>query len=742
MSPTGPYYASSATAGADWTNVANATGIANGSFAYNSNVGITGHIPSQLVTSGHSFNLPSLAVIDGIMLEALVLSGFSTDYAIGIQTGSKASSSTPNFGRVWPTTAAWVTWGGTTSLWGRGDWSAADINSTSFGASLSAYPGHANDTIDIDSVRITVYWHWPPANVMKRYIFKIFNSAGTYLGLLPQPKNDLKFTQDINTAGTQIQIECAVSPDTAVLQVDTLGDEAGNTLTDEAGNILMREAAIPICALGNAPYDALIKDGNKIEISEVSYYNPAGKIVFLGRIERWEGSFGSTSSGSGSDDHIVITVYSHGQDLDNYLVRGYPYTYTTDVSQPTQNTSGVIIYSSSIGSWNYYGQTWQATLNNLGAILLMFNGTADITINVYDSASMINLLGTVTQHVSVGSATVVLIPFATPIVTSIGSTYFFTVTCSTTVTQNITIYFNNTNPYANGIMYNSNYGGGAGGGAWTPYSPLSDLYFVTYSGTGSTNGVFTGLDPTTGILAPVVADYTQHGGIIYTTASNIGATGLTLSYTFNTQTILEAIQQMLTLCPNGFYWYVDIATNILYFKQANTTPDIIFTKNKHLNQITFIATIENTKNTAYFSGGVPAGQTQNVYALKSDTSSSQAFGPRLDRLSDNHVTDITTARQVAYADVQTYKGENFQTSVTVVDRTMDTTLLRVGMVAGFNGFGTFFDNMNLLVVRIDYTPEEVTLTLGALPKRLPNRLELTIRNLLALQTIANPSSPS
>jgi hypothetical protein len=54
----------------------------------------------------------------------------------------------------WPTTDAYVSYGGATDVWGM-SWSVADINSTGFGAAISA--SRSNGNLQVDHFRITVY---------------------------------------------------------------------------------------------------------------------------------------------------------------------------------------------------------------------------------------------------------------------------------------------------------------------------------------------------------------------------------------------------------------------------------------------------------------------------------------------------------------------------------------------------------------------------------------------------------
>lgn len=750
MSPTEPLYpgtvADGGGASSVWSNPSNAK-VSDAVYATNSIVSAT---PSNyLQSTNYTFNIPSFGVIDGIFVEFQRKGGISnvtTSEVSIMKAGSRAGTLKPGTD-TWPTSEAWTGYGSATDLWGT-TWLPSDINATGFGMALSATTTHGSDTASVDAIRITVYWHVAPTYVPKRYLYKVFsNTSGQYIGILPNVTTPFTFSQDINTAGTNLQITCGVSPDTSSLPSDDLTDESGNILTDESGNALTTEGTPPIVSIGTGQ-TAIIQNGNRLEIWESGYFNPNGKIVFKGEIERWEASFGGAGDGSGgaatSDtgaDSITITAYSDGQDLDNYMIRANPYTYTTDQSQLSNNSSDTLIYNAGKPfNWNFDGQSWKVGtgVTNLGAINLLLNGTANVTLTVYTDSTATTILGSLTQEVSVGSPTVVQFAFPVPVVVVPGTTCFFG--ASVDSGDSILIYYQNTNVYANGEMYNSDFTG-TSGGSWIAQSS-QDLYFETFSGVGSTTGVFTSVDPTNGMLIPVMQDYIARGGIIGYTSSSIEATGLSLTYQFNTNTTYEGVQDILTLAPDGFYYYVDIGTNILYFKQANNVADIVLTKDRHFDQITIIATIENIYNQTFVSGGIPTGSTNNIYVTASDPTSIALYGPRLDRLSDTGILDNATGLVVAQSDVAENKDEQYQTTVTVLDQTMDTTLLKVGLVIGFNGFGSFADSLLAQIVRVDFTPEEVTLTLGTIPRRVIPQFEKITRGLIAMQTVANPVTPS
>jgi hypothetical protein len=751
-SPTGPLTPTVATdAGGGtvaWTTVSNAK-VEDGAIASCGQIGpgAGGGTPNQLNVTSFGFNLPLAAIVDGIKLEIKVSTtdggggpgndGFGGGGGIYLvyNGGNTAYTNTPNRSQSWPTTGLiWRTYGSSTSLWGK-TWTGADINNANFGASMSAFPGHATSAINVDSARVTVYWHSPPHDIPQQMVplYKVYDSIkGTYLGNLPNVTSQFALAQDINTGGAQITISCGVSSDTASRANSALTDEAGNILTDENSVNLSAESALQQVGIGTS--GSLIRNGNTVQMTEYNRYYPNGKIMFSGVIERIESNFG----GDTGDNDVKLTVYSDGSDMDNHLVRGSPFTYTGDVSQTSQNSTFVASYTAD--GDKFFGEsscgqsfTVGASVTNVGAISLLLNGTAYVSIAVYDSSAQTTYLGTTGQNVSVSTPTEIQFTLPLHATVTAGNSYFFIVTTGTN--QSINVYYSNANPYANGQMYTDTVGNGNN-------YPLigSDLYFKTFSTNGSTVATFTSVDPTNNMLKAILDDYNVEGGKIKYNSNTIDPSGYPLNYGFNTNTVYEGIQSVLSVASSGMYYYVDLGANLLYFKQANLTADIILTKGRHLNKLSVTTSIEYVVNAAYITGAVVAGNT--IYTLDSDNTSIQSYGLRLQRHSDNNIPDTTAAHAVGSSMVTQHKNEGYLTNVTVPAYTMDITLLRPGLIIGFNGFGTFVDNLLAQIVHWDYTPDAVTLQLGLLPKRQTVAVEQVIRGLTALNTITNPISPS
>lgn len=568
-----------------------------------------------------------------------------------------------------------------------------------------------------------------PANsVQKSYIYQVYRQ-GQYIGLLPNVTSEFNYTQDINTAGVQINITCGISPDISRQPISEITDESAVTITDESGIALTTEGASVL--VGNTD-GAIIRNGNSIIVTEISNYYPNGIIRFRGDIQRWEANIGGSSG-----DMIALTAYSDGAELNNYLVTGGD---TLDQTQATQNAYKDI-WDSSYGGWTREGQTFKTGtgITALSAISVYTLGGANLTIKVYSDAALTTFLGSATVAApSYGSPTEVKVNFNPIINVTALTTYFFTVQSSAIYPSTTRIYYSTSNPYANGAMYESIYGGGGGGSYATVAG--SDLEFRTYTGGTDTVKTYTSSDPAN-MLNDFMTRYVGKGGIIKTTASTVDLTGLSVTYTFKVATILEAVQKVAELAPYNWYWYVDIATDTLYFKQLATTAKWTFVKGKDISSINMVATTENITNLLYFTGGNTGGGV-NLFSVYTDPTSVLDNKPKLARKTDNRVTLQATADALGVSSINSTKNEGYQTSVSVLDATVDITKFKLGDTVGFAGFGSFVDLLVLQIVRVEFTPELVTLHLGQLPPRVNQTIKDIDTQLTALDTLANPSVPS
>lgn len=744
MSPTGPLYAgTAANNGAqsphgtnNWTNTSNATGAPNGTYA--SFTAISGSWSSYLLLTGYGFSIPSTAVIDGITVtftrnmsgaNAAVTNALQMVKAgtpVGTLYGAQMSGGIPT-GTVydnWPASTynQPITYGSSTNLWGT-TWLPSDINNANFGVQIGGNAaGTANN--NIEGIGITVYWHTAPAVIprIKYYLYKVYDSiTGAYSGNLPV-SSDFALEQDVNTAAIQMTVDCALSADTSVLGVNNLTDESGVLITDEAGVQLTSSTAPPTIGVGTS--GALIRNGNIVKVWEYSYYYPNGKCMFQGRMDRGTDNFG----GDNGDNNTQLLLYSDATDLDDFMVttqQTADFSDTTANSVVTCNFAGPAPFGQSITSG--FGVT---AVSRITLTINAFNNNNPVvTVGLYGIGTGISNLSrfaangppdaTATQVISSTIPTTYDFEFNNLLNGGAGGSYFiFSISCS--------------DPTGVQVWYDS--GGSNGFGL-----PSGGITCTTYGEAVSTAPTYTNIDPSN--IALAVLD--NYGGKIQSSGTTVQGSGLVLpAYQFNTTSITSAMGNIMTLLPSGFYWYVDPGTDTFYLQKANQSADIVLTKGVHIDDLKFVRTTEYIVNTVYLVGGTDPLTNQTVYVFYQDAASVARYGQRSVIHTDSNITNQSTALIVARNIVFTNKDEQYQTQVTIVETTMDVTTLLPGKTIGFNGFGTYVDNLLSMAVHRSYAPGKTTLTLGLLPKRTSTAIEQTVRGLTALATVDNVSTPA
>lgn len=713
--------ASSAIGGASaWSNPMRITADDGSSATWSA---FMGGQTSLITGSAFGFQqLPPEAVIDGVQV-TIDGSVFSTYGDVSLNISGAVAKTAGSLA---------TTYGGPTDLWGLSQITNADIQAIAVNVFIGDQSG-GDATAGIDYLSVTVFWHiemtnTPDADVPTRIDYKVYSSDGRFLGLLPKVTSKLGFAQDINSAGSSIVITCGKFVKNEVT-VSPLLTEGGDVITTEDDLPILATSTELLVTTGDSPDDAIFKNGNRVKAWVYNSYYPNGKLEFSGQINRVEFKYG------GADATVKLTVFSDGLDLSNFIARGYPFSYTTDVSQTTQN--GFVTVSGVGPGWQRYGQSWIAggSVSNIGAISLMLQGTADVTISVY-SGAFVNFLGSITKSVAAGAATVEQFEVSQLIPITGSGTYSFAISVGNG--QTINVYRNSTSVYANGEMYDSSYSGGSGGGSYIPIA--GDLYFITKSGLPTTTTTYTTDDPVTDMAHGILLDYNNRGG--YITERDFEATGLSLTYTFVVATILDAIKKILELCPTGYYSYIDLGTAEIDIKQVSATPDFTVVRGKHIQELNLALTIEQVKNYLLLSGGPTAGV--NLYRDYTDSESAGIYGIRTVAKSDNRITIAATADAIGDSFIEENASEVQETTLVVKSEHLDITQFVPGVTIGFKNFGNFIDDMVLQVVRREpnFSDGIAVLTLGRLPVRATDEVQRIKRELLNEQTLANPSAPS
>lgn len=734
----------------NWLSIGNV--LANdGVSASSSGTNAGGSRTDTLVVNNFAFNLPTSVVITGVMVEIARTTTYMTDCKVLLRkNGSVSANKVP----AALTTAAngTIKYGGPGDLWGM-TLSASDINDTLFGASYSAETlASSGNFVLVDFMRITVYYEAPTRsidyNLRKRYSAFISNSSG-YLGMLPNVYDNFEFTDEINTGGSDTTIYVALPSDSTRSDVTSvITDETGDPiLTENSLPILAENALNPIAINGG---NNLIANGNIVTVYEYSPYYPNGHAVFTGRIDKFDDNSG----------YVVINLKSYGLDLDNSILTGAPYTLTLDqlVTDPSPSF-GTFYYTTSV-NFQECGQSFTvgAGVTNLAAIIVRLNGSVagTIALDVYDSSSLSKYYtGTTVVFSTIGSWALQQFTFDTPLAVTPGQKLFFRLRFLTA--GGVAGVSRISKVYAGGQLYFSFMNIGANPSGGFGFTATNDtMWFQTYSGVGSTTitypyAVGSTVQRIDGMAFNALTNYQlAAGNLSFTNASINTPNAPQLKYKFTLATMLEAMNKFTDLAAAGTYWYVDRGTGLVSLLETPTTADYTLIKNVHIADFTLTATTENVINRIYFTGGQIGQDTTdplnpkpiNFYKVYEDATSIAKYGARINRVTDNRVTLTATADAICQSSLADNKDEKYMVTLTVIDKTMDISLLQPGKVIGFANFNNYKDSLKLQIVRRNFRPGTTTITLGVIPQRQSDMVEQITRGLIAQQTIDNPALPS
>lgn len=572
------------------------------------------------------------------------------------------------------------------------------------------------------------------ADIQRRWEYNI-SRGGVFIGKLrDEVITPFGYSQTNNSGSVQVAITVQLSVDTSRSDSDFLMTESGDFLMTESGDFIMTERQPDL--VGNSNSKSLIRNNNQVVVYEFSNTYPSGKVVFTGNITQYE-----IDSNTGT---VNVTMLNTGADLDDYVIES---AQLVDQSNASWAAIDSVFYQTvPTWQWNYLGQSWVvgAGATNLSAILLKLASDnsgigRNATVTVYDNSNFSGVaLGSATRSITGSAAAEWTFTFATPISVVVGATYYFAITSTEPLATGPSVFYQDSaGTYASGDKWSSSYAGGSGGGTWSNF-PGQDLYFKTYYTSSATQTTFSSTDPGT-IVSTIITNYNSQGGAV--SAGTINTTGTTVTYTFQVATILEGIKKMADLSPSTWYWYVDPATNLLYFKQTSTTATHTFIKGRHLNSVKIKATIENVKNVVYLSGGDTGGGV-NLFVKQTSLTSIASYGRGLARVSDNRITLSATASAATQNIIDGQSTEQYQSNIEIMDSTYDMTIINPGDTVAFSGFGNFIDSLLLQVAGKQPGFRSIQLALGELPKRPSQSIDEALRALNDLQTIKNPSTAS
>lgn len=561
------------------------------------------------------------------------------------------------------------------------------------------------------------------------HIFKIYRN-GAFIKALDNVISPFRYSQAINEPGVELIIELGNDLE------DTGGELTQDFLVDENDDNIIDENSDFILIASDTQFtDIPIELGNRIKVTEVSDYNPEGTVVFNGIISKWKYNT--------DGNNIILTCLSDGVQLDNYIFSEL--NNNGAINSETYNatltaTGGTVdIDTDSIAQTFTPGSN--LTVNSVSIVIsgssYMTGGNPPDTFYTYADIAVVvgtpdtpgSTLGSVRAQIA---TTTQLQTFAFPAPISLlsGTSYFIQATPRyARWGASITVSYDNTNPYAGGVLYSSIDGG-------TTWSAVGgDMAFRINADPGQLTPAFLSTPPST-ILRTALDLFKSQGGRVSYDEDSIDDVSAQASYQFILATYLEVAEVVRKLSPGSYYWYIDLSTNIFHFHPKHIVEDHTFIVGKHVESLEIEKSLENVKNIVYFSGG-DDGSGTNLLKLTTSDSSIAQYGQWLERISDNRVTREDSATLISDNAIQ---EPSYNTVLKIPASAYDLTTIYPGEVVRIANTNILISSLLLQIIRIDRSADMAVLYLDTFIPLINQRVETLKKALDKLETVNNPDS--
>jgi hypothetical protein len=232
-------------------------------------------------------------------------------------------------------------------------------------------------------------------------------------------------------------------------------------------------------------------------------------------------------------------------------------------------------------------------------------------------------------------------------------------------------------------------------------------------------------------------DSTGFGTFTTRTTTSISNTGTVTSYTFKVNTYEEVLQKAIELMPSGWYFYIGLGDNTVYFREKSEEPVHKFYLGEHIKDLELKSYIGDSTNRVIFTGGGdPALLKDYVETPASRTRR------RLERISDGRVELESSAELISEGTIDEKNKVQYRTTVEILSKQYDIESINIGDMVGFRNFGSYVDTLVLQIVGLTYTPDIITLQLDTKIPSMNKRLEDIVRNLKVTENLSVPDAPS
>ncbi len=557
----------------------------------------------------------------------------------------------------------------------------------------------------------------------KTFNYKVYDNEDNFLATWDDVAQPPRFTQGINSGGSELQLLLARDPD----------------------------------ALGSD-----VEFNNKVIVSVHDKEVPEGRNLFQGFISEYKPIF---SKGNKS---TRITLLGFGADLNDYLAEIYETTAANIISRIPDGGSSTFAYTHGQDDLAFRFRANYESIKKLHLYLDASQAIENFDLVEDDNGqptgeSVIPSGGVITRTETLISITPdtwdeeFLFPFGVKL--EIGKYYHFVISAGSAGSAKW--FYNTSNLHDDASwLFNDNSTG------WVVQ--VGDLNFKIEPAAITTTIPYIDVDPAE-MLRDILELYEFRGGKVSYDGASLEPTLTTATYTFKVMTILECINKIIELCPPNFYWYIDQATNIIYLKKTTEdyTHKLVYGKNVIINDLTAIS--QSIVNTVYFTGAeISAGV--NFYKKYEEQDLIDRFGVKSKAISDNRVTLEATADKIVSRILTENSSPKMRSNIQLVDSNVSDTPagydienIRVGEVIslanigqngssrwgkarwGIDRWGMSFRDFGTIILQIGrlmYSPDKIVIEAKELPVNFYKQLAGQGGSIEKIETVNNPDSPS
>jgi len=296
----------------------------------------------------------------------------------------------------------------------------------------------------------------------------------------------------------------------------------------------------------------------------------------------------------------------------------------------------------------------------------------------------------------------------------------------------------------------------------TTLAAIQELELIesgTFSRIGATSIKYLSQDPTN-ILKDVLDKFVAQGGKLDYGVGTADLTATVVSYLFNTNTVQEALQKVIELCPMDWYFRIG-ADDLVYLKLKDTNINHKFHLGRNVTYFRQEKRLENIVNYIYFKG-------KDFFKKYINSGSVTAYGRYTQKIVDERVTNVATADIMANVVLTKMQSPEIRITIRVIDnnggdgRGYDIESIKVGDTCKIFNATSKADNLwdsilwdvdswdyditntaglILQIMKVDYHPDYVELEISNRQADMSKRIEDINRNLVDTQTANNPVIP-